>query len=142
MSYLIRVALKPERVPQGADAERFPFSVRAIRTFDGLDLSAPVTFFVGENGSGKSTLLEAIAIAAEVQHLGTEIIASRDITLEHQRKLASAIRLSWSPRTRRGFFLRAEDFFASLRSRGAMEVESARAFAGLDRNPTPESEAE
>ena len=28
-----------------------------------LDLSADVTFFVGENGTGKSTLLEAIAVA-------------------------------------------------------------------------------
>jgi predicted ATPase len=29
-----------------------------------IDLTSPVTFFVGENGSGKSTLIEAIAVAA------------------------------------------------------------------------------
>src|SRR5215212_1772477 len=81
----------------------FPFSVPAIRSLTRLDLSAPVTFFVGENGSGKSTLLEGIAAAAELPTLGG------------QRALAATLRLAWTKRTRRGFFLRAEEFFGYLR---------------------------
>ena len=35
------------------DAPRaFPFAVPAVRTLTALDMSAAVTFFVGENGSG------------------------------------------------------------------------------------------
>lgn len=40
-----------QRVTGSSDA--FPFSVPAIRSLTGLELSAAVTFFVGENGSGK-----------------------------------------------------------------------------------------
>ena len=115
---LTRVARKPHgAAPGGADpfaSGRFPFTVPAVRALTTLDTSAPVTFFVGENGSGKSTLLEAIAAAAELPTLGSDEVA-RDGTLAAQRELAAALRLSWTRRTRRGFFLRAEDFFGYLR---------------------------
>jgi len=39
----------------------FPFTVPWLLPTFALELSAPVTFLVGENGTGKSTLLEAIA---------------------------------------------------------------------------------
>jgi predicted ATPase len=90
--------------------DRFPFSVPAIRTLDTLDVSAPVTLFVGENGSGKSTLLEAIAIAAQLPTAGSHE-SWADPTLAAQRVLADALRLGWTRKTRRGLFLRAEDFF-------------------------------
>ena len=92
----------------------FPFSVPAIRTLPPLDLSAPVTCFVGENGSGKSTLLEGIAAAASLPTVGTSEVA-RDATLAAQRRLAAALRLSWTKRTHRGLFVRAEDFFGFQR---------------------------
>ncbi len=95
---------------EDAVEERFPFTVPAIRSLAALDLSAPVTFFVGENGSGKSTLLEAIAAAAGLPAVGSEDVAS-DGTLAGQRLLGDALRLVWNRRARRGFFLRAEDFF-------------------------------
>jgi len=95
---------------RAGDDDRFPFTVPAIRSLDALDLSAPVTFFVGENGSGKSTLLEAIAAAAGLPSVGSEDVRSDD-TLSAQRKLGDGLRLVWSRRARRGFFLRAEDFF-------------------------------
>jgi len=91
------------------DAE-FPFSVPAVRMLTELDVSAPVTFFVGENGSGKSTLLEGIAAAAGLPAVGSDDLPS-DQTLAAQRRLAAALRLAWRRRTARGFFLRAEDFF-------------------------------
>lgn len=38
-------------------------SIPALHKLSTLELTRPITFFVGENGSGKSTLLEAIAVA-------------------------------------------------------------------------------
>jgi len=105
--HLRAVALRA--VPPRAEG-RFPFTVPAIRTLPALDMSARVTFFVGENGSGKSTLLEAIAVAASLPVIGSDDV-DRDETLASQRVLARLLRLTWGNRTGRGFFLRAEDFF-------------------------------
>ncbi len=103
MTHLLTITRRPP--PANAPAvETFPFTVPAIRSLPVLDLSAPVTFFVGENGSGKSTLLEGIAAAASIPSVGSEDI-ERDASLAAQRRLARA------QRTSRGFFLRAEDFF-------------------------------
>jgi predicted ATPase len=88
----------------------FPFSVPAIATLERLELSTPVTLFVGENGTGKSTLIEALAIAAKLPAVGAAGPAA-DPTLAAQRRLADHLRLSWAHRDHRGFFLRAEDFF-------------------------------
>ncbi len=110
MIHLRRVALK--RAPP-ADGP-FPFSVPAIRSLPSLDLSSTVTLFVGENGSGKSTVLEAIAAAAHLPTVGASDI-DRDATLASQRQLADMLRLTWTKRSNRGFFLRAEDFFGFQR---------------------------
>jgi predicted ATPase len=95
---------------RGGDDDAFPFTVPAIRTLAALPLERPVTFFVGENGSGKSTLLEGIAAAARLPAIGSADVP-RDETLEAQRRLGKALRLSWNTKATRGFFLRAEDFF-------------------------------
>ena len=109
--HLSSVSRKPSR----ADTDgAFPFSVPAIRLLERLDLDAAVTFFVGENGSGKSTLLEGIAAAAGLPTVGAAEVTS-DETLAAQRRLGQALRLAWTRRTARGFFLRAEDFFGFAR---------------------------
>jgi predicted ATPase len=97
---------------QAERTDQFPFSVPAIRSLQGspLDLSADVTFFVGENGAGKSTLLEAIACAGRATTVGSEA-TDRDPTLAAVRTLADRLVLSWKRRSHRGFFLRSEDFF-------------------------------
>jgi predicted ATPase len=106
MSHLRSIGWKKRRP---AD-EDFPFSVPAIATLDSLEFPGSVTFFVGENGSGKSTLLEGIATAAALPTVGA-VDAATDETLAAQRRLAKALQLTWRKRIRRGFFLRAEDFF-------------------------------
>ena len=88
----------------------FPFTVPAIQSLKSLDTAHAVTFFVGENGSGKSTLLEGIAAAARLPAVGSADVP-RDESLAAQRRLGKALRLSWTRRATRGFFLRAEDFF-------------------------------
>jgi len=125
---------------RGGDNAQFPFTVPAIRALDGLRLERPVTFFVGENGSGKSTLLEGIAAAARLPTVGSAEVQD-DSTLDAQRRLGKALRLSWAKRTTRGFFLRAEDFFgftkrlARMRAELMLEkLEAARQYKESDRS--------
>lgn len=109
----------------------YPFSVPSLSTLEVLRFSASVTFFVGENGSGKSTLLEAIALAARLPP-ATGVPLEHDETLAPVRPLASVLRLGWKPRTRIGFFLRAEDFFnfaRETRRRAESMDEMAERFA-------------
>ena len=116
MSHLRSVSLKQ------AGGSRFPFSVPAIASLSTLSFDQPVTFLVGENGSGKSTLLEGIALAAGLPTVGSAAVAD-DATLTAQRQLGKALKLVWNRRTRRGFFLRAEDFFGFTRQLARLREE-------------------
>ncbi len=114
-----------------ATNQEFPFTVSAIRSLGTLDLSAHVTFFVGENGSGKSTLLEGIAAAASLPTVGSAEIGD-DATLAAPRRLGKAFRLVWGARTHRGFFLRAEDFFGFARRIAQLRAEMNQRIADVD----------
>ena len=123
--------LREVRRRPGGDESRFPFSVPIIRALDRLRFDTPVTFFVGENGSGKSTLLEGIAAAARLPAVGSADVDT-DRTLEAQRELAATLTLTWSRRTSRGFFLRAEDFFGFAKRLSAMRTEFLGRIAELE----------
>jgi len=97
------------------DKDSFPFNLEIVRSLRELAFASPVTFLVGENGSGKSTVLEAVACAVESITVGSESVRT-DKSLAPLRKLAQYFRLAWNKRTRKGFFLRAEDFFGYARS--------------------------
>jgi predicted ATPase len=90
--------------------DKFPFSVPTIKSLSEITFDSEVTFLVGENGSGKSTFLEAIACAAGSITVGSYGVEA-DKTLAQMRTLAKTFKLTWSKKTRTGFFLRAEDFF-------------------------------
>ena len=94
--------------------DTFPFNVPIIASLTSIEFSSPVTFLVGENGSGKSTFLEAIACAVGSIAVGSESVET-DRTLAAVRSLANDFRLTWSKKTRRGFFMRSEDFFGYAR---------------------------
>jgi len=136
-------ALRSVSLQLGDDESResFPFSIPAIRELETLDLDRPVTFLVGENGSGKSTLLEALAWSLQAITVGSEPL-DQDPTLEHIRPLGRALRPVWNSRVRRGFFLRAEDFFGFVkhtnRSRVELEAEGRRVRA--ERPELPQGE--
>lgn len=117
---------------QESGPDTFPFNLPMIRAFSSLEFTAPVTFFVGENGSGKSTVLEAIACAVGSITIGSESV-STDKTLEDIRKLAGQLRCSWSKRTRKGFFLRAEDFFGYARKQAQLRLELKQDLMDADR---------
>lgn len=97
------------------DQDVFPFTLEIVKSLHAMEFVAPVTFLVGENGSGKSTLLEMIACAVESITVGSESVRT-DKSLAPIRKLARYFRLAWTKRTRKGFFLRAEDFFGYAKS--------------------------
>jgi len=111
--------------------ERFPFSVPVVRALKKLSVDAPVTFFVGENGSGKSTILEGIAAAAGLPAVGS-LGVKDDETLSAQRALGRSLKLTWRQRTRRGFFLRAEDFFGFTKSLAKLRTDMLTRLAEID----------
>ena len=123
--HLRRAVLRGSAEPRAG----FPFDLPALA--GGLDLTfeAPVTIFVGENGSGKSTLLEGLAVAAKAITAGSAD-AVGDQTLTGGRALADELKLTWSRRPGRGFFMRAEDFFGYAKrmeeTRAGLEAELVR----------------
>jgi predicted ATPase len=104
------VTLLRDKVP---DWSVYPFVVPAIRKLERLDIRSRVCFFVGENGSGKSTLLEAIAEHYGFGREGGSRNFNHETTdsVRAVSALARALRVAFTKRTGRGFFLRAESFF-------------------------------
>jgi predicted ATPase len=99
----------------------WPFTLPAVAALDaGLELTAAVTFLVGENGSGKSTLIEAIAdrcgVNSEGGKAGTRYSSAGQATalgaVLDAELTAAGLRLIHGPRLRRKvFFFRAESLF-------------------------------
>jgi predicted ATPase len=108
--FTVTIHLREISLPAVPLPDTFPFNVPVIRALKSLTFTSEITFFVGENGSGKSTLLEAIGAAANLPAIGSES-TDRDETLKEMRLLAQRLKWVWNKRTRRGFFLRSEDFF-------------------------------
>ena len=123
-------------VPAGR-ADAFPFSVPAIRELGrgGLAFRTEVTFLVGENGSGKSTLLEGVAAAARAIVVGSAG-TDDDPTLGTARTLGRALQLDWSRQNRKGFFLRAEDFFGFAKRMGQLHEELTEEMRAIVEDPT------
>jgi predicted ATPase len=104
------IFLKKIRCEAPLQREAFPFSLSFIPSLTDRSINQNILFFVGENGSGKSTLLEAIAMASRRINIGATDL-DKDGTLVSVKPLADSIRLGWNRQSRKGFFLRAEDFF-------------------------------
>src|ERR1044072_8452138 len=96
--------------PAARELEGFPFGLPIVNKFKEIKFRSPVTFLVGENRSGKSTVLEALAAAVGSVVVGRDDVR-KDKSLAHSRALAAPLKLAWTKRTHRGFFLSAEDFF-------------------------------
>jgi predicted ATPase len=101
-----------------------------------LVFPTPVTVFVGENGSGKSTLLEGIACAVDAFAIGSNDLR-QDESLAAGHALRERMRLVWNEkRNRRGFFLRAEDFFGFAMRTDRMRAEYKAELAAIRSDPS------
>ncbi len=128
--------LKSIGLKSGAkNLSQYPFNLPLVRNFTELAFGAPVTFFVGENGSGKSTLLEAIAVGTGAAAVGAEDVQA-DATLSPARQLGKQLKFSWTARTHKGFFLRAEDFFGFSKRLKLMVKELDDIAAGFEQQFT------
>ncbi|TMW70740.1 AAA family ATPase [Alteribacter natronophilus] len=107
----------------GGGDDQYPFSLPLIQSFGTLRFEKPVTILVGDNGTGKTTLLEGIAVHTGSRLIGGENIDS-DPSLEPARRLAEAMKLTWSAKTREGFFFRASDFISFTRRTAREKKES------------------
>ncbi len=105
--FIRQAAIDWERIASDDYLRRIP----ALQGLERLELSAPVTFFVGDNGTGKSTLLEAIAVAYGFNPEG----GTKNYhfsTYDSHSGLYSAIKLiKGYRRAEGGYFLRAESFY-------------------------------
>lgn len=88
--------------------ENFPYNLPIFKNGFDLELKSNVTIFVGENGSGKSTLLESIAVNCGFNKMGGNRNHVYDI--EDDTPLLN-LKMSWFPKTNKGFFMRAESFY-------------------------------
>jgi predicted ATPase len=115
----------------------FPFSVPVIAGLAGqrLRFDQPVTIIIGDNGSGKSTLLEALACAIGSITVGSAPV-ERDASLQAMRRLAYTMRLVWTRKTKRGFFLRSEDFFGYAKHMAHERAEMEAVVKALDEDVT------
>lgn len=111
--------------------EHFPLNLPVLQSIGNMDFSSPVTFLVGENGSGKSTVLEGLAAAIGSVTVGAESVGA-DGTLKHARILAQKLKLKWTTRTHKGFFLRAEDFFGFTKYLSTLKNEMQERLSELD----------
>ena len=114
--YLRRIWLEAERVPR---RDRYPFALPAFRDGFELEFDRAITIVVGENGTGKSTLLEALAKLIGFDEAGGDLGYR---TVDHSAaieatggELAVALKASWLPRLRNGWFFKAESFFSVAR---------------------------
>lgn len=105
----LREVIFPNHQPERG----FPYSLPILQDCMKIQFTKPVTFFVGENGSGKSTILEAIAMGYNAIAIGSSEVYI-DKTLGHLRSFANELSLVWTKKSRKGFFLRAEDFFGYI----------------------------
>jgi len=75
--------------------------------------------------------METLACAVGSITVGTES-ARTDLTLVEIRELANEMKLTWNKRTRRGFFLRAEDFFGYIKTLSRTRAELEKDLKNVD----------
>lgn len=106
--FIERISLT-KAIPQSSYLNKVP-AIRHLQDQKRIDITSPVTVFVGENGIGKSTLIEGIAVACGFNaEGGTKNYAFA--TSETHSELFRLLTVSRRHREKDGFFLRAESFY-------------------------------
>lgn len=113
------------------NTNKYPFNISLFAGFNKLEFKTPVTIFVGENGTGKSTLIEGLAAAVGSITIGGESI-DYDKSMKPARDLSSCLKLTWRVKTKKGFFLRAEDFISYSRKISQMKSDLEEGLKEID----------
>lgn len=117
------VHLKRVHYTAGHQNGGYPYHLPLFKESFELSFEAPVTILAGENGTGKSTLLESIA-----QHAGLIRIASaeeQDMNAEI-RAFTNHLKITWRAKTKKGFYLKADDFLTYARNVSRMRAEAEK----------------
>ena len=104
--HLNRIVFFPETYPT---TEHYPFNLSVFQKTSNVDLSSPVTFFVGENGTGKSTLLEALAVRCGI-HIWRGLERGRYEINHYEKELYKYITVEWTDGFVPGSFFASEIF--------------------------------
>jgi len=125
--------------------DEFPFTLPILQSLQAISFPTSITLFVGDNGSGKSTILEGLAASINSITVGEDSIAY-DPSLQHARELGKHLQCSWKEKTRKGFFMRAEDFFQYSKKMNALRQEMEDSLHATeeefkDRSPTAKTYA-
>ncbi len=91
--------------------ESYVAKLSILKDLENIEMSKPVTFFVGENGTGKSTLLEAIAVGYGFNAEGGTKNFSFSSQATHSNLHQYITVVKGIKRPKDGFFLRAESFY-------------------------------
>ena len=91
--------------------ESYVAKLSILKDLENIEMSKPVTFFVGENGTGKSTLLEAIAVGYGFNAEGGTKNFSFSSQATHSNLHQYITVVKGVKRPKDGFFLRAESFY-------------------------------
>lgn len=117
---MFKVILKSISYRNDKKKQGYPFQLPLFQSLETLHFRKPITILVGENGTGKSTLLKAIADQAGSVRINRSEEEDSDLP-----SLSKQLKLTWSVKTKKGFFLTAEDF-ANFVRRAAEMKETAR----------------
>lgn len=101
--------------------DSYPFNIKPICNTKELDLSSKITILVGDNGSGKSTLLQSIAYYNNSINVSSSDLDSN--YYEAIQELAKKMKITYSVKTRKGFFFSGEEFITYINSLKRMKIE-------------------
>lgn len=103
------------------DSHDYPFNIPSFQECKTLDLNQKITIFVGDNGSGKSTLLKAIAYYNNSINVSQEKLNSS--YYYNSKLLSEKMKLSYSVKTRKGFFFSGEEFITYINNLKQMKLD-------------------
>ena len=104
--HLQRIIIDQERFPS---REHYPFNLPILQQSLDLDVSGPVTLFVGENGTGKSTVLQAVCRRCNI-HIWEGAYRARTQSSPYEHRLPEAVDVRWADGPVPGSFFSPELF--------------------------------
>jgi predicted ATPase len=107
--HLKKISIHSERFPV---MDCYPFSLEIFQKTGTLNLTQPLTFFIGENGTGKSTLLKAIALRCSIHIWRDEEGYARRVFYQNKyaEELYKFIEVEWTAGAVPGSYFDSEIF--------------------------------